>query len=40
MMYAADIEVDLVSFGLLALSCTNKHDAEGYFAVLESKNVP
>lgn len=39
MMFAADIEVDLVSYGLLAMSCTNKNDAKEYFEVLTSKNV-
>lgn len=39
MMYAADIEVDLVSYGLLAMSCTNKGDAEDYFTLLAEKNV-
>lgn len=39
MMYAADIEVDLVSYGLLAMSCTNKNDAEDYFEMLSSKRV-
>lgn len=39
MMCAADLEVDLVSYGLLALSCTNKNDAQEFFDVLASKNV-
>lgn len=39
MMQSADIEVDLVSHGLLALSCTNKKDAEEFFQVLTSKNM-
>lgn len=39
MMNAADIEVDLVSYGLLALSCTNENDAEEFFEVLASKRI-
>lgn len=39
MMYAADVEVDLVSYGLLALSCTNKNEAEKFFDVLAHKNI-
>lgn len=39
MMHSADIEVDLVGYGLLAMSCTNKNDAEEYFEYLRSKNL-
>lgn len=39
MMNAAGIEVDLVSYGLLALSCTNKTDAEEFFDVVANKNM-
>lgn len=39
MMHSSGIEVDLVSYGLLALSCTNKNDAEEFFDVLTNKNI-
>lgn len=39
MMYATNVEVDLVSFGLLAMSCTNQTEAEEFFAEIDSQNV-
>lgn len=38
MMYAAEFEVDLASFGLLAISCNNQKEAEEFFnEVTDSK---
>lgn len=39
MMQSADIEVDLVSYGLLALSCSTERDAQEFIKLLQSKNL-
>lgn len=38
MMYMADVEVDLVSYGLLAMSCSNRAEAEDFFDEMNSRN--
>lgn len=39
MMYASDVEVDLVTHGLLSLTCKNKDEAETFFDEFASKNI-
>lgn len=38
-MYATNVEVDLVSHGLFAMSCTNQAEAEEFFEELDSQNM-
>lgn len=39
MMHSADIDVDLVSHGLLAMSCKTKTDAEEFFVETRHENA-
>ena len=39
MMYTLGVEVDLVSYGLLSMTCKTTEEAEAFFAEIERNNV-
>lgn len=39
MMYTFDVEVDLVTYGLFALTCRTATDAKQFFDIVQQKNI-